>query len=62
MQLIRRIIPFFFFCSLLLAQSSTSITGIVLDPQDAVVPGASVTLTNKATGAVRTVTSDAGGG
>src|SRR3954453_3150602 len=44
-----------------LAQSGTSISGVVRDPQDKVVSGATVTLTNTATGAVRTQkTSDTG--
>ena len=44
------------------AQSGTSsLTGLVTDPQQAVLPGASVTLTNTATGASRAVvTNDSG--
>lgn len=37
------------------AQAETGrVTGVVSDPQDAVVPGATITLTSTATGAVRT--------
>ncbi|HEY3441390.1 MAG TPA: carboxypeptidase-like regulatory domain-containing protein [Paludibaculum sp.] len=43
------------------AQTSTSLSGQVTDPSDAVVPGATVTLTNRATGATRTDTSEANG-
>ena len=43
-----------------LAQSATtgSLSGIVTDSTGAVIPGATITLTNTATGATRTVTSD----
>src|SRR5436305_972267 len=40
------------------AQTSTMLSGTVTDPSDAAVPGATVTLTNKTTGAVRTDTAD----
>jgi hypothetical protein len=43
------------------AQVGTSLSGVVTDPSDAVVPGALVTLTSKATRAVRTTTADATG-
>ncbi len=43
------------------AQSFTSLSGTVIDPTGAVVPGVSVTLENVSTGAVRTVESDAAG-
>ena len=43
------------------AQTSTSLTGQVTDPSDAFVPGATVNLTNKATGAIRTDKTDATG-
>src|SRR5687768_17304107 len=41
-----------------LAQSGTSVMGIISDPQGARVPGATVTLLNKSTGASRTAISD----
>jgi hypothetical protein len=43
------------------AQTSTSLTGQVTDPSDAFVPGATVNLTNKATGAIRSDKTDATG-
>lgn len=43
------------------AQTSGSLTGTVTDPGRAVVPGATVSLTNNATGAVRTTTSNSAG-
>src|SRR5215472_13865526 len=47
----------------LMAQSLVSgdLTGTITDPSGAVVPGATVTLKNTATGATRTVTSSAAG-
>ena len=56
------------FCSMLLlgtlafAQTETGrISGTVLDPQDRVVPGVTVTATNVGTGAMRTTVTDADG-
>src|SRR4051812_19933615 len=43
------------------ARDTASLFGTVTDAQGAVVPGARVTATNRATGLVRTVTSDAAG-
>ena len=43
------------------AQSAGSITGTVKDSSGAVLPGATVTLTNPATGLVQTATSDTRG-
>ena len=43
------------------AQTSGEITGLVTDPSSAVVTGAGVTVTNKATGAVRKVTTNGEG-
>src|SRR3954467_10665393 len=40
---------------------SSSITGTVLDPASAVIPNASVTLTDENTGSVRTVLTDSSG-
>jgi hypothetical protein len=40
---------------------SSSVTGSVLDPAEAVVPNAAITLTDKDTGSVRTATTDASG-
>ena len=53
-----------FFVSASLAQTSTtgSLTGTVTDPSGAVISGATVTITDNATGAVRTATTDANGG
>ena len=42
--------------------SNTSLTGTVKDPQDRVIPGATLTLTNTATNAVRGQTTNAQGG
>ncbi|HTU48103.1 MAG TPA: carboxypeptidase regulatory-like domain-containing protein [Bryobacteraceae bacterium] len=52
-----------FFVSASLAQTSTtgSLTGTVTDPSGAVISGATVTITDNATGAVRTATTDANG-
>src|SRR5437762_3378994 len=45
-----------------LAQTETGrISGTVIDPQDRVVPGATVTATNTGTGAVRTTVTDSEG-
>src|SRR5215472_7676198 len=50
------------FVSTLVAQVPTgTISGAVQDESGAVIPGAQVTITNKATGAVRSVTSGAAG-
>lgn len=38
-----------------------SLVGTIADPSDAVIPGAKVTITNKATGLAREVTTDASG-
>ena len=43
------------------AQTSAEITGLVKDPTGAAVSGASVTVTNKATGATRKVTTNSEG-
>src|SRR6266571_4883159 len=45
-------------CSVLSAQATTSIRGTVLDPTGALVPGASVTLENLGTAAVRRSVTD----
>ena len=45
----------------LTAQSLTSLTGTVIDPSGAVIPGASITLENVAQGVERGTTSDAAG-
>ena len=50
-----------FLSGLALGQTSTSISGTVLDQSGAVVPGAVLTLTNKATGATRSATTDNSG-
>jgi hypothetical protein len=47
--------------ALSLAQTSTTLSGQVTDPSDAVVPGSTVTLTSRSTGATRTDTTDAAG-
>jgi hypothetical protein len=44
------------------ARDTASLVGTVTDGQGAVVPGAKVSVVNEATGATRTVTSDASGG
>lgn len=51
-----------FFVAALSFGQTTSITGTVLDPSGAVIPGATVTITNNATGTERTTVSDAQGG
>src|SRR5436853_7603840 len=43
------------------AQFNGSIQGTVQDPTGAVIPGATITVTNQATGVVSTVTSDSSG-
>src|SRR4030095_3048481 len=43
------------------AQTSGEISGLVMDPSGAAVSGANVTITNKATGAARNVTSNSEG-
>jgi hypothetical protein len=51
-----------FFSAWLLGQTvSSSLLGTVLDPANAVVPGASVTLTDKDTGGIRTTVTDSTG-
>jgi Carboxypeptidase regulatory-like domain len=46
---------------LLVAQNTSSITGIATDPSGAVVQGAEVTVTNQATNLARTVATNASG-
>ncbi|HTZ99538.1 MAG TPA: TonB-dependent receptor [Candidatus Aquilonibacter sp.] len=55
---------FFFFCAILSAQtiSTSQIRGTIVDTSGAPVPGAQITLTQTATGAVRTATSGSDGG
>jgi len=49
------------FASSAWAQSTSSITGVIRDSSDAVIPGAEVVVTSLATGSVReTLTSDTG--
>jgi len=45
----------------LLGQALTSLTGSVSDPSGAVIPGATITITNDATHATRQATADSGG-
>jgi len=52
---------FFFSAIGLLAQSSTSVSGVVVDPSGAVMPKTALTLTNIATGAERQTDSDSSG-
>ncbi len=47
--------------SCLLAQVSAVVSGIITDPSGAVVPGATVTATNTATGAIREIMADGAG-
>ncbi len=55
---------FFFSCAILSAQtiSTSQIRGTIIDATGAPVPGAQITLTQTATGAVRTATSGTDGG
>src|SRR4051812_35449560 len=56
------ICAFLLFTACLFGQTvSSSITGTVLDPANAVVPNAAVTLTDENTGSVRTGTTDSSG-
>ncbi|MBL8229087.1 MAG: carboxypeptidase regulatory-like domain-containing protein [Bryobacterales bacterium] len=48
-------------CTFVLAQSLTSINGVVSDPTGAVIPGAQILVENTGTGAKREVQSDASG-
>ena len=48
-------------CAGAFAQANSNVTGIVSDQTGAVVPGATVTLTDQATGTDRTTASDATG-
>lgn len=50
-----------FFCSASVWAQETALTGTITDPQKAVIAGASVTLTNLATGAVRSTTTKSDG-
>ena len=50
-----------FICSACFAQVGGRITGIVKDPSDAVIPGATISVTNTATGAEQAATSDGQG-
>jgi hypothetical protein len=52
---------FLFFCGLTMAQNLTSLGGTLTDASGAVIPSATVTLENTATGATRTATSDEAG-
>jgi hypothetical protein len=44
----------FLFCACLVAQDSSSMTGVVTDPTEAVIPGTTVTLSNPSTGVTYT--------
>ncbi len=62
--MLKRIAVSFWLCSMVIcAQEAVSarLSGTVLDPNEAVVPGAKVTLSNSQTGFIRTVTSSEGG-
>jgi hypothetical protein len=50
-----------FLCSLVAAQSTTSLHGVVSDPKGAVLPGAAVKIYDAQTGFTRTVTSGGDG-
>ena len=51
----------FITCAGLRAQENAELSGTVTDPSGAVVPNATVTLTNTATGEIRTATSNGAG-
>jgi hypothetical protein len=61
MRLVARVALLATFSFLALAQTETSISGIVTDPSGAVVPNASIVVANAQTGAQRDTTSDAEG-
>lgn len=60
-QFLWQIVSFLFFNTIVFAQSNASLSGIVLDPAQAVIPGASVTVENLNTGIKATTTSNDAG-
>ncbi len=61
--LVRNLVSFLLvaFCVSAVLAQNTSISGLVSDPQNNAIPGATITLTNKANSAVRTLTSGSDG-
>ncbi len=60
-QFLWRIIALFIFSAIVFAQTNASLSGIVLDPAQAVLPGASITIENINTGIKATTTANDAG-
>ena len=60
-QFLWRTVSFLLFSTIVVAQSNASLSGLVLDPAQAVIPGASVTVENINTGIKATTTSNDAG-
>ncbi|HEX4947146.1 MAG TPA: carboxypeptidase regulatory-like domain-containing protein [Blastocatellia bacterium] len=60
-QFLWRTVGFLFLSTIALAQTNTSLSGLVLDPAQAVIPGATITVENLKTGITSTTTSNDAG-